>query len=266
MIRLLKIEFHKVVYYKTFWIIFGLYVILLAPIAYGCDHIVKSLLSQGKGEEMDMVRMMLQDYSIFNFPDVWLNMAYVASCFKLFLAVVIVLLVTNEYSYRTLRQNIIDGMSKWEVIWAKELIILILSISAVILLVSLTLILGDSQSDVSLFQGSSIIFPYFISLIMYLNFAYFLSTWLKKSGFVIGILFLYSIVIETLISYKLPENIRKFLPMNLINNMIPNPLGKFMGENVVSDSSILNIAVCTLYTVAFIFLNNWMLKKGQLGK
>ncbi len=87
--------------------------------------------------------------------------------------------------------------------------------------------------------------------------------WLKKSGFVLGILFLYSFVLEFLISYKLPEYIAKYFPMRLIGNMIPNPLGRLIGQNVDSDSSFLNIGVCILYVALFITLNYWLLKKGR---
>ena len=266
MIRLLKIEFHKILFSRTFWIILGLYVVLLAPIAFGFENILDSI-SFGKGRHQpQMASMLLQGFTVFEFPGVWHNMAYLASWFKLLLAVIIVILVTNEYSYKTLRQNIIDGMSKWEIIWAKELIILILSVIAVILLIALTLLLGIPQDDINVFSGSGIVFAYFVSLILYLNFAYFLSSWLKKAGFAIGILFLYTIVIENVISFKLPESITRFFPMNLISNMIPNPLRKIVGQSVESDFSILNVVVCIFYVILFITLNYWMLKKGHAAK
>ncbi len=267
MYRLLKIEFQKLLYSSSFWVILGLYIVLLAPIAFGFENILKSVsFDNGNHQQPSMSSLLLQGYSIFNFPEVWLNMAYLASWFKLLLAVLVVIYVTNDYSYKTLRQNIIDGMSKWEVVFAKELVILVLSFLAVILLILLTLILGNYQDNISIFSGSSIVLAYFFSLLLYLNFAYFLSSWLKKSGFVIGILFLYTLVIENLISFKLPENITRFFPMNLIDKMIPNPLGKLFGQNIDSDFSVLNIGFCVFYSLLFIALNYWMLKKGHAGK
>lgn len=265
MIRLLKIEFHKILFSRTFWIILGLYIALLAPIAFGFDNILKAF-SINNDKQPSLSSFMLQGYSVFNFPGVWNNMAYIASWFKLFLVIIIVLLVCNEYSNKTLRQNIIDGMSKWEIIWAKELVILIISIIAVVILILLTLILGHSQNNVSLFSGSSIVLAYFISLLLYLNLAYFLSSLLKKSGFVVGVLLLYSIVIENLISYLLPNVVLRFLPMNLISNMVPNPLGNLIGQNAESDFSVLNVGVCGLYIMLFIMINYWLLKKGHAGK
>lgn len=266
MVRLLKIEFHKIFYSRTFWIIMGLYLVLLTMIAIEFENILKTVsVSNGK-QQPSVASLMLQGYSVFNFPGVWHNLAYLASWFRLLLAVLVVILVTNEYNYKTLRQNIIDGMSKWEIIWAKELVILVLSLLSVILLVLLTLVLGNAQDSVSILSGSSIVVTYFFSLLLYLNFAYLLSSWLKKSGFVLGILFLYTLVIENLVSFKLPDNIAGFLPMNLIDNMIPNPLGKLIGQNIDSDFSMLNVGVCVLYVVLFMALNYWMLKKGHAAK
>jgi len=266
MIRLLKIEIHKIFYSRTFWIILGLYIVLLTLIALGLDSILKSFTVNNGKQQQSVANLVFQGYSVFNFPGVWHNLVYLASWFKLLLAVLVVILVTNEYSYKTLRQNIIDGLSKWEVIWAKELVILILSVTAVIYIILLTLILGKSQSDENIFYGSSILISYFFSLILYLNFTYLLSSWLKKSGFVIGILFLYTLIIENLIALKLPEYITRFFPMNLINKMIPNPLVELMGRKVEYDFSILNIGVSVCYVIVFIALIHLMLRRGHAGK
>lgn len=267
MIRLLKIEFHKILYSKAFWIIIGLYIVLSGPIAFGVENFLTSIVnSLGEQQQPSIANLALKGYSIFNFPDVWHNLAYVANLFNILLALLVVIFVTNEFSYRTLRQNVIDGMSKWEIIWAKELVILVFSVVAVIVLTLLTLILGNYQSKINIFNGSSILFPYFVSLILYLNFVYLLSLWLKKPGLVLVILFIYTIVIENLISLKLPEYITKFFPMHLISNLIPNPLRRLIGQSIDSDLSILNIGVCALYIALFIALNYWLLNKGRALK
>jgi hypothetical protein len=42
----------------------------------------------------------------------WHFNTYIAAILKLFLAIVIVSMMANEYSYGTLKQNLIDGLSK----------------------------------------------------------------------------------------------------------------------------------------------------------
>lgn len=267
MVRLLKIELNKIIYNKTIWIILGLYIVLFAPVAFGFDNILKTFAAaSAKRQQSGMADLLQQGYSVFNFPGIWHNMAYLASWFKLLLALIIITIVTNEYSYKTLRQNIIDGMSKWEIIWAKELVIIAFSIIAVILLVILALVLGNTQNNVSVFTGSSILIVYFVTLLIYFNLAYFLSSWLKKSGFTFGILLLYTIVIENIGAAKLSPDYSRFLPMHLIGNMLPNPMSKIIGQNAVSDFSILNIGIGAFYIALFIVLNYLLLKKGHAGK
>ena len=93
-----------------------------------------------------------------------------------------------------------------------------------------------------------------------------MTTILKKSGLVIGILLLYSFVIENLIAFKLPENIAGFLPIHLINNMIPNPMSKLMGSEISTDLSIANIAVSLVYISLFLGSIYLLLKRGNAGK
>jgi hypothetical protein len=45
-------------------------------------------------------------------PFIWHFNTYIAAILKLFLAIVIVSMMANEYSYGTLKQNLIDGLSK----------------------------------------------------------------------------------------------------------------------------------------------------------
>ena len=47
-------------------------------------------------------------FGIFNFPYIWHFNSFFASWFKLFLAVIIVSMMANEYSYGTLKQKVGD--------------------------------------------------------------------------------------------------------------------------------------------------------------
>ena len=148
MIRLLKIELQKIIYSRQLWIILGLYILLIIPVAYAIDSV--SLGGSSNGEAMPGGMAI----NFFNFPAVWHNMAYLFTWFQLFLGIIIISLVTTEFSQRTLRQNIIDGLTKWEIIWSKELVIILLSSISTLLLVAFTLIFGNQGPDTSLWTGS----------------------------------------------------------------------------------------------------------------
>ncbi|PCJ66275.1 MAG: hypothetical protein COA58_05730 [Bacteroidetes bacterium] len=260
MIRLLKIELNKTLYSRQIWIILGLYIVLLVPVAFAIDSI------NFGGNSGEIPNPAIGTFTIFNHPTVWHNMAYLFTWFQLFLGIIVISLVANEFSQKTLRQNIIDGLTKWEVIASKEIVIVLLSFFSTILLVLLTLILGNSSVDVSIWEGFNAVPAYFICILLYLNFAYFISFWVKKSGLAIGLLLIYSLIIENLLTWKLPDNIGTLFPMQLGSNMIPNPMGGMLNLEATINLSPLNIGMTLVYIGLFLGLIFWMLKKGHAAK
>jgi len=263
MIRLLQVELTKILNNRTVWIIFGLHFLLLAPIAFGFKRFLKTI-SAPIGD-IDLAQIALEGFSVFNYPGIWHNMAFLAGCFKLFFAIIVVVLVTNEYTFRTIKQNIIDGMGKLEVLAAKQLVIILLSFIATLLLTMLILILGKNPNQVSMLSGSGYLFKYFFSLIVYLNFAYLLSSWIKKAGLTIGLLLIYTFPIEWLIARKLPENIANFLPLNLLGSLIPNPMLAYFKPEEIAVITNISLLAAGLYWLIFALLVFWMLKRSKLG-
>ena len=82
------------------------------------------------------------EIGIFNFPFIWHFNTYVASILKFFLAIVIVSMMANEYNYGTLKQNLIDGMSKKEMILSKFAMIVAFALASVVLIFVLLLFLS----------------------------------------------------------------------------------------------------------------------------
>lgn len=262
--RLLKIELNKVLYSKAFWMVFGLYLALIGPASFAMDKMFKSSSISANGQP-NIADMLLQGFSIFKFPYVWHNMAYLMGWFQLILAVLVITLVTNEYSFKTLRQNIIDGMSKWEVVIAKEMIILLLTLSSVVVLIGVTIFLGEKVEGVHFMDGTKVVLAYFLSTFFYLNLAYFLSSILKRSGLSIGLLLIYSVV-ELIVGSQIPQNIAQFLPLKLLGRMIPNPMGILMGNDITPDLSPATIGALLLYMALMIYGIYFLLKKGHAAK
>jgi hypothetical protein len=101
---------------------------------------------------------------------------------------------------------------------------------------------------------------------LYLNFAYFLSFWVKKSGLAIGLLLLYTIIIENLITFKLPDTVAQYFPMKMLSAMIPNPLGGMLSLESEVQFTLQYTLVSIAYIGLFIILIKWMLDKGHAAK
>jgi ABC-type transport system involved in multi-copper enzyme maturation permease subunit len=92
-------------------------------------------------------KLHLAEMGVFNFPFIWHFNTYIAAWLKFFLAIVIVSMMANEYSYGTLKQNLIDGMSKKEFILSKFLTVLAFAFASTVYVFVMSLLLGYSFSS-----------------------------------------------------------------------------------------------------------------------
>src|SRR5690554_1437396 len=159
MFRLLQIELHKLRYNRSAKVITGIYFVLITFIA-----LIASI-------EFDFanIHFRLADQGIFNFPYIWHFNNYIAAILKLFLAIVIVSMMSNEYSYNTLKQNLIDGLSKKEFVLSKFLMVLVFASISTAFIFLVSMILGLMFSDYTeigiIFSGLEYILAYFLKLV-----------------------------------------------------------------------------------------------------
>jgi len=142
MLRLLDIELHKLRYSRSAKILTLTYFILITFIA----------LFASIEFDLGSVHFRLADQGIFNFPFIWHFNSYIAALLKLFLAIVIVSMMSNEYSNRTLKQNLIDGMSKKEFVLSKFFTILLFSLISTLFLIVVSILFLIIPSSPSCFQ------------------------------------------------------------------------------------------------------------------
>ena len=122
MVRLLQIEFIKLWNNRASKILISSYFVLLTSIA---------LIAAIKFD-IGPVKFHLADQGIFNFPYIWHFNTFMTALFKLFLAIVIVSMMANEYSNKTIKQNLIDGLSKKEFLLSKFLTVISFSLISTI--------------------------------------------------------------------------------------------------------------------------------------
>ena len=267
MIRLLKIEFKKVANNKVFWILLGLYALILGTIFFSIQTVINEfMVDAGKKAPIPVSKI-----SLYEFPAIWQNLTYLAGYFKMILAIIIIIFITNEFSYRTIRQNIITGLSRWDFLVSKLLMVAVISIAATLFLFIIGLILGLTNTPEvkfsMMFENLVFVFTYFLELFAFMNFALLLGILAKRSGFTIGILFLYFYIIEKYINYKLPDNWGDFLPLRAVGKLIDIPntsLMKIFGLNFRAYVALQDVIVVVLYSVLFIFLMHLILKKRDL--
>ena len=128
MIHLLSIEWLKLKRLITLRVILIVYAILLPLIFYSL-----SLMS---------VNGTFYDNSIYKFTDVYHYVTYISSFFYLLIGVIIVVFTCNEIKYKTQRQNLIDGLSKKDLILSKFYVVMALSVLITLYTFLIALIFG----------------------------------------------------------------------------------------------------------------------------
>lgn len=220
--KLLLIEWDKIKSYRAFWIIISLYLFLLIVTVAGLPAFLHYITDKTNAS----VFMKLFTHLLLSFPDVWQNIAFFAgnrAFIKLLLAILIIILVSNEFTYHTVRMNIISGLSRYQFLLAKVELILALSLLSTIILFLSGLYVGFENSRTITLQsvlGNLYFLPaYFTELFTYLSFALMIGVIIRKTGFAIITLLIY-LVVEPIIQYYLPDQFDKYLPMNAMNHIV----------------------------------------------
>ena len=278
MLRLLTIELHKLKYNKSAKAISIVYFILITFIA---------LISSIEFNFGD-INFRIADQGIFNFPYIWHFNSYIAAILKLFLAIVIVSMTANEYSNKTLKQNLIDGLSKKEFILSKFLTVVLFSLVSTLFVFGVSLVLGLIFSDYNelgiIFSDIEYLFAYFIKLIGFFSFCLFLGILVKRSAFALGFLLIWSIaegIIYSVFKWKIfkdtdiAESIIQFFPLAAMSNLIKEPFSRLgavqsaanqLGEAFDKDYSVqpLTILIVLAWTFLFIYGSYYILKRRDL--
>lgn len=276
--RLLSIELQKIWKNKASRVLTIAYFVLLSFIA---------LIASIKFD-LGIFHFDVAEMGIFNFPFIWHFNTYVAAILKFFLAIVIVSMMANEYSYGTLKQNLIDGMSKKEFILSKFLTVVLFAFVSTVFVFVMSLILGYSFSSYTeigiVFSDLEYILAFFIKLVGFFSFCLFLGILVKRSAFALGFLFVWNIIegiAYGIFTFKIfpdsnvASSIMQFFPLEAMSNLIVEPgsrlsmikaIGTQMGVENTKDYSVhfSTILIVLVWTTIFIFLSYKLLQKRDL--
>lgn len=278
MLRLLTIEFQKLRYSRSAKVLSIIYFGLFTLIA-----LIASIKFNLFGAEIHIA-----DQGIFNFPYIWHFNTYCAALLKIFLAIVIVSLISNEYSNRTLKQNLIDGLSKKEFILSKFYVVASFSLISTVFIFIVSLILGLIFSDYTeigiIFSDLEYLLAYFVKLLGFFSFCLFSGVLVKRSAFALGFLFVWwifeSIIIGVLRFLILKdavttEYISQFLPLESMANLVKQPFTRLniiqsaanqLQTDVAFDYAVhwYQVIIVLGWTAIFIWGSLTLLKKRDL--
>ncbi|UCE93322.1 MAG: ABC transporter permease subunit [Flavobacteriaceae bacterium] len=278
MLRLLSIEIHKLKNSRASKILIFVYFALLTSIA---------LIAAIKFD-IGPIQFHLAEQGIFNFPYIWHFNTFIAAFFKFFLLLVIVSMMANEYSNKTLKQNLIDGLSKKEFVLSKFYTVVLFALISTLFVFAVSMVLGLIYSDYNeisiIFSDLEYLIAFFVKLTGFFSFGLFLGVLIKRSAFAVGAMLVWFFA-ET-IGYNIfkwnlfkgtdvADYIFQFAPLKAMWNLIDEPFSRLnavktlanqIGEDISTDYGIqlYEIAIVLGWTAIFIYGSYYLLKIRDL--
>jgi ABC-2 type transport system permease protein len=263
----LGIEWLKLKYYRTFWILLGVIAVCIPAFNYVIYDITDNSFPKVNGQNLLG--------NPFSFPNVWSTVPYIAGVLVFIPAILIITLFTNEYTFRTHRQNIIDGWSRSRFIHIKltEVIILSLFLTGIVILTCLFFgfITRRPMQPKAGWEQLRFILFYFIEMLDYSLVAVILSLLIHRAGLTMGIFFLYMIIEQFVVSLgrnKYKVTWVDYLPEEVSDRLIPQPFAKRIltpGNNELWEKHVpLYLSISVIYIILFIFFVSWRFRKADL--
>jgi hypothetical protein len=261
MINLLKIEWLKVKTYTGFILLASFFVLGVVTTNYIVYMFKKNVLDKVEGSQI------LFSGSPFDFDMVWKTVSYYSSYFLMLPALLLVILMSNEFNYKTHRQNIIDGWSRFEFLKVKIATAIIFALGSSLVIILTALIFGATSGSAFSLKGFENVAYFFLKALTYNMVAILISLLVKKSGVSIALFFIYtifengvSLLLFFLAVYLKKDydtdlgNVGNYLPMNASDGLLTTPFQQFEGiaRNILpSDFSMLVLALALAYLVLF---------------
>ncbi|MBW8685553.1 ABC transporter permease [Chitinophaga rhizophila] len=256
MLQIIKIEWLKVKNYRTFWVFIALGLLaMLAPNFIIHDIFVKNIPQEAQK---------LLGQSMYDYPLVWQTVASVNSYTSGIFSLLLITLVSNEFNYRTHRQNIIDGWDRKDFVLSKLFWVVSLALLALITSLVAVIIFGSiyGKSPFSM-ENSRFLCYYFLQVLVSLCLALLVSMLIKRTGLAIILFLGYIMFIEQILVSVVKRffgDVGGLLPLQAGDELLPFP----MVEKLVKFSGPYDTTVYLAALAAYVILFVWLVFRRML--
>ncbi|MCU0380352.1 MAG: ABC transporter permease [Chitinophagaceae bacterium] len=236
MLNLLRTEWLKIRKYWAFWGVMALTALSYPGINYLFYKEYLELTKKGSSTG-DMAKMLMGNP--FVFPENFHTIAFFSSVFVFIPAIVVIMLVTNEYTYKTNRQNIIDGWSRNQFLLGKFIDVALISVLVTLIYFIVALAIGFLSSkpeNRDIWAKSNYIGLFALQTFSQLSIAFLVGFLVRKSFIALSVFVFYFLIVENLAVGFLKAKSHdegRFLPLEISDRLIPLPafMGRFNAEN-----------------------------------
>lgn len=272
MIRLFLIEWIKLRNYRAFQLLTGLYFVVVGVVCSG-GTIFLNYLNNLRGKSGNFTTVDPRILPVYEFPDVWQNVTFIAARLKIILAFIVIISLTNEITYKTFRQNIIDGLSRAEFMFSKVLMVVVLALANTLLVFLTGLINGlfysHNISVGAIFSDLQFLGAFFLNVFVFLMFAFFIGLFIKRTGIAIVFIGIYATFLEPFTTFIMTEvkelpalfgKIASYFPVKAIRDVLPNPFPRYLFQEIQDYIAFSNIAIVSCQLLIYVSLIYLLLK------
>ncbi|MEP7277967.1 MAG: ABC transporter permease [Bacteroidota bacterium] len=258
MLHLVKTEWLKIKKYPAFWWVMGITALTYPGINYIFLNVYQTI-TEKQSSSGQILKALIGNP--FSFPEAWKTVAYFSSIFVFIPAIVIIMLITNEYTYKTNRQNIIDGWSRNDFMTGKLTDVIILSTIVTLLYSVVALVIGltnSTNTGAGIWKMGYYIGLFALQTFAQLSLAFTVGLLVRKSFIALAIFSFYFIIAEPIavkyLHFKIKSEIGRFFPLEVSHRLIPKPA--FIGriDEVAYQASLNAIKYHVGYTLVLIVL------------
>lgn len=260
MTSLIRTEWLKMRKYNAFWWIMSITALSYPGINY-IFYMVYDDIIQKKSGAGQLAKIYIGNP--FTFPEAWHTVAYFSSWFVFIPAVVVIMFISNEYTFKTHRQNIIDGWSRSQFVTSKLIDVLIISFIITLLYTAISFIMGVTNQE-RLIQDTwgqaKYIGLFALQTFAQLSIAFLVGFLVRKAFLALGVFLFYYMILEPIAVQVLKvygNDNGRYLPLEISDRLVPVPafLGKIDIENYnQSISAIPQHVILTVILTAVIWL------------
>ncbi len=252
MLNIIKTEWLKIRKYNAFW-----WLTIVTALAYpGVNYIFYNIYQNLVGRA-DTAGKLAKMYigNPFTFPEVWHTVAFASSLFVFIPAVLVIMFITNEYTFKTHRQNVIDGWSRQQFMTAKLTDVMITSLIITLMYMAVSIAIGfmnKGDGTASPFDQIQYAGLFALQTFSQLSIAFLIGFLIRKAFISLGLFLFYFLVLENILerlAHFKAKDIGRFLPLEMSDRIIPMPA--FMGklDQDAYTNAVNNINTHVIYTI-----------------
>lgn len=253
MLTLLKIEWLKVKKYKAFWIIFAFLIILFPSVTMGFGNLIDKFTQDAQGVKQALGNP-------FDFNVVFSTAAYINNGLNIAWGMLLILMIGNEFQNRTIRQNVIDGQQRNDIITSKLILIMIFSVISAVLVMVSGLISGVIYADNS-FHFDMDIFKVFgtflFAAFMQMLFALVFGFFIKRPALSVILYLGYTVFVENILVAIMVGITKSVYPKlfftQAADELTPFPLKSINLDGDLAMSPEAPWIACVIYAAAILF-------------